>query len=156
MNEEEQESGSIVNNSRRLSQPKRMVSEGDLGLGLKHRNHESEEIQENDGRQTPEKDEKELEEDMMSQSQIEDDSDLIYEKEVKVLIKDHKQIANFLMSFGIVVMALQTAFAFWCLYTIFQHIEKQGEGLLIIWYHVLKIMLNLKMSSDFVSTMKAR
>ena len=58
-------------------------------------------------------------EEMLSMSQIEDDSDLIYEKEMKVLLKDHGIICRFLMSFAIVVMVLQLAFAVWCLMNIY-------------------------------------
>ena len=55
-----------------------------------------------------------------SQSVIEeDDSDLIYEKEVKLLVADHKQIATFLMTFSILILGLQIAFAIWCLINIY-------------------------------------
>ena len=42
-----------------------------------------------------------------SQSMLdEDDSDLVYEKEVKLLVADHKQIATFLMTFSILVLGV--------------------------------------------------
>ena len=76
-------------------------------------------------------------------SQIEDDSDLIYEKEMKVLLKDHSIICRFLMSFAIVVMVLQLGFAVWCLTNIYKQIDETAEALLVIWYHILKLLLNL-------------
>ena len=75
---------------------------------------------------------------------MEDDSDLIYEKEVKVLLQDHRTISRFLMTFGIFVLILQTVFAFWCLYQL--NPSKNNEtGLLIIWYHILKLLHNAYM-----------
>ena len=89
-------------------------------------------------------------------SQIEDDSDLIYEKEMKVLLHDHKIVTRFLMGFGIVIMVLQLGFAIWCLTTIYSQVKDTSEGLLVIWYHILKILLNLYTIKDFIATMKAK
>ena len=94
---------------------------------------------------------------LQSVSQIEDDSDLIYEKEMKLLLKDHKVITRFLMGFAIVVMIIQLGFAVWCLTTIYSPKDfKTEDGLLVIWYHILKILLNLYTIKDFISTMKAK
>ena len=92
----------------------------------------------------------------LSQSQIEDDSDLIYEKEVKVLLKDHFTVARFLMTFAIIVLALQSIFGCWCLYTIYEKIKSKDEGLLIIWYHILKLFHNLYIIKNFITRMKSK
>lgn len=42
-----------------------------------------------------------------------DDSDLIYDKELKILLEDHKHIANIMMIVSIIVFLGQIAFAFW-------------------------------------------
>ena len=75
---------------------------------------------------------------------------------MKVLLKDHGIICRFLMSFAIVVMVLQLVFAVWCLMNIYKLISDKSEGLLVIWYHILKILLNLYTIQGFVSTMKAK
>ena len=93
---------------------------------------------------------------LMSVSQIEDDSDLIYEKEMKILLADHKIITRFLMGFGIFVMIAQLAFAVWCLIAIYGQVKETSEALLVIWYHILKILLNLYTIKDFMTTMKAK
>ena len=92
-----------------------------------------------------------------SQSVIEeDDSDLIYEKEVKLLVADHKQIATFLMTFSILILGLQIAFAIWCLINIYQQVDSTSEALLIIWFHILKLFHNFYLINNFIQRMKAR
>ena len=75
---------------------------------------------------------------------------------MKLLLKDHKVITRFLMGFTIVVMIVQLGFAVWCLMTIYSQIKETSEALLVIWYHILKILLNLYTIKDFISTMKAK
>ena len=71
-------------------------------------------------------------------------------------MQDHKIVTRFLMGFARVVMIVQLAFAVWCLTTIYGQIKEYTEALLVIWYHILKILLNLYTIKDFISTMKAK
>ena len=87
---------------------------------------------------------------------MEDDSDLVYEKEIKVLLEHHRQISKCMMTFAILVMTIQTAFGIWCLVTIYNDVDAMQEGLLIIWFHFLKIFHNVYLSYNFFGTMKAK
>ena len=60
------------------------------------------------------------------------------------------------MTLAIIVMTIQTAFGVWCLITIYSDIDKMQEGLLIIWFHFLKIFHNVYLSYNFFGTMKAK
>ena len=45
----------------------------------------------------------------------EDASDLIYDKELKILLEDHKRVTKFTMVVSILTMFAQIVFAFYCL-----------------------------------------
>ncbi len=47
--------------------------------------------------------------------QEEDESDLVYYKELRILLEDHKHVAKFLMIVSIIVMLSQIVFAVWCM-----------------------------------------
>lgn len=87
--------------------------------------------------------------------QDEDESDLVYYKELRILLEDHKHVAKFLMIVSIIVMLSQVVFAVWCM----QELAAVGtweDALLINWFHLLIILLNLYIVQTFVKRIKAK
>ena len=86
----------------------------------------------------------------MSQSiEEEDASDLYYDKELKLLIEDHKRVTKFTMIFSMLLMAGQIAFGVWCLRENL-NIGTWENALLINWYHLLKIFMNVYVILQFI------
>ena len=91
----------------------------------------------------------------MKQTAEEDESDLIYEKQKKLLLQDHLLICKVLMGTAVFVMILQIAFAIWRL-TILRRVENSGKcdkqkcTLMIIWLHYIKLGFNVICSFNYV------
>ena len=79
----------------------------------------------------------------------EDASDLYYDKELKILIEDHKRVTKFTMIVSMLLMGCQIAFAIWCLGTN-QSLGTWEDALLINWYHLLKIFMNCYVIMSFI------
>ena len=83
-----------------------------------------------------------------------DDSDLIYDKELKILLEDHKQISKLVMYVSILLMTAQSVFGIYCM----MELADQGtweDALLINWFHVLKIFMNTLVSYTFFKRIRA-
>ena len=86
----------------------------------------------------------------MSQSiEEEDASDLYYDKELKLLIEDHKRVTKFTMVFSMLLMTGQIVFGVWCLRTNLD-LGTWKDSLLINWYHMLKIFMNIYVILQFI------
>ena len=72
----------------------------------------------------------------------EDFSDLYYDRDLKVLLEDHRQVTKFAMLVAILVMILQMAFSVWSL-TLLSEKGSWENALLINWFHLLKLLMNL-------------
>ena len=85
---------------------------------------------------------------------IEDDSDLIYDKELKKLLEDYKLISKIMMIASIIIFVGQIVFGLWCM----KKLSDAGtweDALLINWFHILKIALNAYISYTFFKRIKA-
>ena len=83
----------------------------------------------------------------------EDDTDLIYDKELKILLEDHKHVAKFMMVVSIILLLCQVAFAVWCMEEL-ASVGTWEDSLLINWFHVLKIFMNVYVAQTFVKRIK--
>ena len=86
---------------------------------------------------------------------LEDDSDLIYERELKALLEDHLRICHFLMIIAIIVMSLQAFFAIWSLKTL-NDLGPFSDSILIQFFHLLKLFHNAYMIYSFGNTLKSK
>ena len=92
----------------------------------------------------------------LSQSiEEEDASDLYYDKELKLLIEDHKRVTKFTMVFSMLLMTGQIAFGVWCL---MRNLDMGlwVNALLINWYHMLKIFMNFYVILQFIQRIRAK
>ena len=85
----------------------------------------------------------------------EDASDLYYDKELKLLLEDHKRVSKFMMIVSMLLMGCQIAFAVWCLQTNLG-LGTWEDSLLINWYHALKIFMNLYVMLSFLQRIRAK
>mmetsp|Transcript_3858 Transcript_3858/g.4496 ORF Transcript_3858/g.4496 Transcript_3858/m.4496 type:complete len:177 (-) Transcript_3858:267-797(-) len=83
-----------------------------------------------------------------------DDSDLVYDKELKILLEDHKTITKLMMIVSILLFTCQTVFGLWCMNEL-SNLGTWEDALLINWFHVLKIILNCYISWTFFKRIKA-
>lgn len=75
----------------------------------------------------------------------EDESDLRYDRDLKILLEDHRYVTKFIMVIAIVAMFCQIAFAVWSIMAL-ANLGSWEDALLINWYHLLKILLNIYVS----------
>ena len=83
-----------------------------------------------------------------------DDSDLIYDKELKGLLEDHKIITRLIMIVSMLVMTCQSAFGILCMMEL-SELGSWEDALLINWFHVLKIFMNTYISWTFFKRITA-
>ena len=70
--------------------------------------------------------------------EVEDESDLLYERVKAEIVNDHKTITNCLMLFSVLIMLCQVAFGGWCISSLNSSTTYQ-ECMLILWLHIIKI-----------------
>lgn len=85
----------------------------------------------------------------------EDESDLRYDRDLKVLLEDHRYVTKFIMIISIVAMVCQIAFGVWSIIELGE-LGTWEDALLINWFHMLKIFLNIYVSKTFITRIKAK